>query len=231
MDKTDWTPEEALLFYAEQKNFDIVEGHARILDNGAIASNALKHLSIDRLELKGDAELAQLRSELAAAQAELANREGLVCGDCDGSGWLENRVDGKHPCTCMTEAEPYQLLQDKLLQVQADNARLRELWVEVEAKYFALLEEKDAEAEQFKAEGDMYGWNFHMGIRSGAVQMHLDMTKMIKALATNSPDYALKDYGAKLVEKELRDFGNLIGNGKAINYGAMRADKIRKGEF
>lgn len=38
-------------------------------------------------------------------------REGMVCADCQDTGWLENRVEGKYPCTCMTEAEPYQLLK------------------------------------------------------------------------------------------------------------------------
>ena len=36
---------------------------------------ALKHLSIDRLELKGDAELAELRAQLAAAQDQVAAME------------------------------------------------------------------------------------------------------------------------------------------------------------
>ena len=73
--RTDWTPAEALQFYADQKNFDIVEGHARILDNGAIASNALKHLSLERLEMKGDAELTELRAELAKEREKVKELE------------------------------------------------------------------------------------------------------------------------------------------------------------
>lgn len=69
IERTDWTPEQALQFYADQRNFDVVEGRARIIDNGAVASNALKHLTLDRLELKGDAELTELRQQLAASQA------------------------------------------------------------------------------------------------------------------------------------------------------------------
>lgn len=45
-------------------------------------------------------------------------KSGVVCGDCDGSGWLQNRVEGRYPCTCMTEAEPYQIIKkqrDELL--------------------------------------------------------------------------------------------------------------------
>lgn len=78
IERTDWTPAEALQFYADQRNFDIVGGHARIIDNGAVASNALKHLSIDRLELKGDAELAELRAQLAASQAYAEQLRGLI---------------------------------------------------------------------------------------------------------------------------------------------------------
>lgn len=69
IERTDWSPEQALQFYADQHNFDIVEGHVRIIDNGAVASNALKHLSLTRLELKGDAELTELREQLVASQA------------------------------------------------------------------------------------------------------------------------------------------------------------------
>ena len=55
---------------------------------------------------------------------------------------------------------------------------------EVEVKYFDFLKEKDVDVAKFKSEGDMYGWNFHTGERSGAVWMHLFMTKLLKALAS-----------------------------------------------
>lgn len=75
-------------------------------------------------------------------------------------------------------------LEQQLLATQAHVARLVDLWAEVEQEYLALLKEKDEEAEAFKAEGNMYGWNFHKGVRSGAVEMHLNMTKLIKALSS-----------------------------------------------
>lgn len=59
---------------------------------------------------------SQLQQAYEAGKAE---KEGLVCGDCDGSGWLENRVEGRYPCTCMTEAEPYQLLEAQNLALMA----------------------------------------------------------------------------------------------------------------
>jgi len=62
---------------------------------------------------------------LTRLNANLMDGEMPVCGDCDGTGWLYNRIDGRYACTCMTEAEPYQLLEsdrDKL-QVEVDAAR------------------------------------------------------------------------------------------------------------
>jgi hypothetical protein len=62
---TPWTPKEALQFYSDGKHFDTVNGRTRILDAGAIASNALKRFGLDRMELKGDSELAALHARVA----------------------------------------------------------------------------------------------------------------------------------------------------------------------
>lgn len=80
-------------------------------------------------EVKYEETIAELRQQLAEKDAEIerikADREGLVCGDCDGSGWLQNRVEGRHPCTCMTEAEPYQILKEQLAEKDAEIERLK----------------------------------------------------------------------------------------------------------
>ena len=52
-DKFDWTPEEALRFYAEGKHFDTDNGRTRILCTGAIASHALKGMSQEYADMKG----------------------------------------------------------------------------------------------------------------------------------------------------------------------------------
>lgn len=65
LERTDWTPEEALRWYAAGKHFDTQGGRTRIIDTGAVASNALKHLSLSYLGMKGDAELSELRSHAA----------------------------------------------------------------------------------------------------------------------------------------------------------------------
>lgn len=67
--------------------------------------------------------IRELKQQLADCQKILGEKS--VCDECDGSGWVENRVYGKEPCVCMTEAEPYQLLQQQLANSQAENLRLR----------------------------------------------------------------------------------------------------------
>lgn len=57
------------------------------------------------------AEIARLKAD----NDELAAR---VCDECNGDGWNENRVEGRHACACMEEAEPY-------AQLKAENERLK----------------------------------------------------------------------------------------------------------
>lgn len=64
LERSDWTPEEALRWYAAGRHYDTVPNgdgtsSARILDNGAVASNALKALSRDYAEHKGDVALQE----------------------------------------------------------------------------------------------------------------------------------------------------------------------------
>ncbi len=62
LERSDWTPEEALRWYAAGRHYDTVPNgdgsrSTRILDNGAVASNALKSLSREYAEHKGDVAL------------------------------------------------------------------------------------------------------------------------------------------------------------------------------
>lgn len=64
LERSDWTPEEALRWYAAGRHYDTVPNgdgtsSARILDNGAVASNALKAISRQYAELKGDVALLE----------------------------------------------------------------------------------------------------------------------------------------------------------------------------
>lgn len=83
LERSDWTPEDALRWYAAGKHFDTVNGRTRIIDTGAVASNALKHLSLPYLEMKGDADLTELRE----AMAQPSPMRCLACrGDHGNSG-------------------------------------------------------------------------------------------------------------------------------------------------
>lgn len=52
-ERESWTPQQALEFYAAGKHFDVVNGRTRILDTGAVASDALKQVSREYHDMKG----------------------------------------------------------------------------------------------------------------------------------------------------------------------------------
>lgn len=81
LERSDWTPEEALRWYAAGRHYDTVPNgdgtrSARILDTGAVASNALKSLSREYAESKGDVALLE--------RAAVAQQEPVMIyhGDC-----------------------------------------------------------------------------------------------------------------------------------------------------
>lgn len=96
LERVDWTPKEALRFYADGKHFDVVNGATRIIDTGAIASNALKHADIDYATMKGDVALLdvqELREREATLRqiAEEANENlAALRGELDDFFWPVN---------------------------------------------------------------------------------------------------------------------------------------------
>lgn len=70
------------------------------------------------------------RNELHAEVEKLSQS---VCDECDGSGWKENRVEGRHVCVCIEESEPYNLLKQEVEQLKADKVRLD--WLEDKPVY------------------------------------------------------------------------------------------------
>lgn len=83
LERSDWTPEEALRWYAAGKHYDTVpNGHgssARILDNGAVASNALKNSSFEYARQKGDVALnARPAPEVSLELPRGSNHEVLI---------------------------------------------------------------------------------------------------------------------------------------------------------
>lgn len=96
LERVDWTPKEALRFYADGKHFDVVNGATRIIDTGSIASNALKHADIDYATMKGDVALLdvqELREREATLRqiAEEANENlAALRGELDDLFWPVN---------------------------------------------------------------------------------------------------------------------------------------------
>lgn len=137
LERSDWTPEEALRWYAAGKHYDTVPNgdgtrSARILDNGAVASNALKSMSHEYAERKGDVALLESQpaapavdardaevAKLTKACAELSSmfHDQIVAqqaawiewkhggGAEAGMQWIENGLDG--PGHIPDEDEPY----------------------------------------------------------------------------------------------------------------------------
>lgn len=75
-------------------------------------------------------------------------------------------------------------LENSLAAAQATIAEMRSAWSDAKTKYVELLSSEDSEAAKLQAEGDMYGWNFHQGVRGGAVEFHINLTKLIRAITT-----------------------------------------------
>ena len=102
------------------------------------AENYCRLLTILGMEEEG--------SPVEEVERLIALREGMTCADCNDTGWLENRVEGKIPCTCMTEVEPYQLLQAKLVEL-TDKLKYSSMAATAEAQYANELKEELTRAE------------------------------------------------------------------------------------
>lgn len=81
----------------------------------------------------------------------LSLHEGMVCADCQDTGWLENREEGKYPCTCMTEAEPYQLLEAERDELAAQVTHWKANHASVVEQARILKERPDMPIERVKA--------------------------------------------------------------------------------
>ena len=91
-------------------------------------------------------------SPVEAVERLISLRDGMTCGDCNDTGWLENREEGRYPCTCMTEAEPYQILQAKITKQVAEIERLKTVPMKYRRMAFnaQLQEESRSQAERIK---------------------------------------------------------------------------------
>lgn len=82
------------------------------------AENYCRILSLLGMEEEG--------SPIEGVEHLISLRDGMTCGDCNDTGWLENREEGRYPCTCMTEAEPYQILLAERDALKANEETLQE---------------------------------------------------------------------------------------------------------
>lgn len=83
--------------------------------------------------------LAQLERETEGLRKERDELAERVCDECNGDGWKYNRVEGRHPCVCVEEAEPYQLLETELETLRADVARLKAEVVRKEEEFISVV--------------------------------------------------------------------------------------------
>jgi len=82
--------------------------------------------SLNWPRLAWDAAKRECQDEINKYKIENEELVQRVCDECDGDGWCENRVEGRYPCVCVTETEPYQLLQASLAEKEAEMTELRE---------------------------------------------------------------------------------------------------------
>ena len=64
---------------------------------------------------------------------------------------------------------------------------MREIFEKAQNEYFEFLNECDKEIMKWKAEGDMYGVNFHQGMRSGANQVNIYYDRIRRKLDEKRP--------------------------------------------
>ncbi|MGK2829188.1 hypothetical protein ACSI5F_03665 [Ralstonia pseudosolanacearum] len=121
-DRTDWTPEEALRWYAAGKHFDTVNGRTRILDTGAIASHALKRTSPEYHAMKG-ADASYPAPAAEAAQAWLSDEQREKVHDA-----VRDALGNAHDCKRIWSAwRMGTMSEDDFVLVTEDDSRVAEI--------------------------------------------------------------------------------------------------------
>ena|SRR5579864_1395974 len=70
-----------------------------------------------------------------------------------------------------------------------------------EKEYMEYLDQCEKEARKWKNEGDMYGWNFHQGLRGGAVWSNLIFYRIRRTLL-EMREQEKRASGQALLDKE-----------------------------
>ena len=84
------------------------------------------------------------------------------------------------------EAEVERLKLESRPTAVMTEKELEDLWKQCEDERMNVLEDTRNEAEKWKAEGDMYGWNFHMGIASGTIEASFIYGRVFKEMKKNA---------------------------------------------
>ncbi|HEK0003314.1 TPA: hypothetical protein SMN85_003646 [Pseudomonas aeruginosa] len=197
LERSDWTPEDALRWYAAGKHFDTVNGRTRIIDTGAVASNALKHLSLPYLEMKGDAELTELREAFAQpspAQAEAERPEvvarvvhsnPIVLGQCGPLNANDELMTvAQHAASVARWAEMFNRVEQ---QRDAALARVAELKTMAD-NYCALLMDANAKLAELEKQEPI-------NLQHMAVAADGELRWMTGRKIDNCELYAMPDFG------------------------------------
>ena len=107
-----WTVEAALRFYAEGKHFDAIEGRTRIIDTGAIASDALKGLSPQYAAMKGTSSdawaVALVRRHMDMLKHGCSSSSQLIALENDTQAYLDTRPQpSAYICKCGLRVVPH----------------------------------------------------------------------------------------------------------------------------
>jgi len=157
-----------------------------------------------------EAVVIQAGVEASELEARLLNREGMTCEDCNDTGWLENREEGRYPCTCMTEAEPYQLLRAECDALKAECAkeyqRGKDETLEQIRHFKQVRDERDALAVTAQKMRDVITEAVDeiesLACRDNTCDPHPDLSDYVAFLA-NLPDTAeiIKRHDAEVLRK------------------------------
>ena len=60
--------------------------------------------------------------------------------------------------------------------------QIDKLWKQCEEERMLVMQKARDEAEKWKAEGDMYGWNFHQGMSSGMTHASIIFYRVYRLL-------------------------------------------------
>lgn len=104
---------------------------------------------------------AALAERLATAEATTNEWRSFAAADATGHLMRCAKVNGEWMCVMGCPAARLRSLEGALADVKA------KLEAASEERY-QVLTEWEREAQKWKREGDMYGWNFHMGMAAGA---------------------------------------------------------------